>query len=63
MKTGDRYIVKTESCIGKIEILFAGEYCIKVLWSTKIEQWYYKYDFKAPNKFLDPKIMILETIN
>lgn len=62
MKKGDRYIVKTEYRVGKIQILFVGEFCIKVKWNNKSTEWFYRGDFKERNNYTYPKIKIIEKI-
>lgn len=63
MKKGERYIAKTETGVGIIEILFAGEVCIKIKWQNKIVEWMYKEDTKAKNNYIDPKLKLIEKLN
>jgi hypothetical protein len=62
MTKGEKYIAKTVSGVGIMEILFVGEICIKVKWQNKITEWIYKDDTKTKNNYIDPKVMIIEKI-
>ncbi len=64
MNNGDCYIAKTDYRPGGIiEILFIGDYAVKVKWNYRHEEWVWREDFKARNEFVNPKIKIIEKLN
>jgi hypothetical protein len=63
MSNGEVYIIKSDGCIGIVTVVFSGSFCIKLKWMNGITEWIYRDDLRAPNKFVDPKIMIIEKIN
>jgi len=62
MKKGERYVAKTQSGVGIMEVLFAGEVCIKIKWQNKIVEWIYRDDVKEKNNYVDPKVKLIEKL-
>ena len=62
MKKGERYVAKTQAGVGIMEVLFAGEICIKIKWQNKIVEWIYRDDVKEKNNYVDPKVKLIEKL-
>jgi len=62
METGQKYIIKHESGISIMQVIFETSHCFKIRWDNGIEEWIYKSDFKSIHSYIDPKKIVLHKI-